>query len=112
MSDSRPECAIQEFLLYGSPTQPLTDSSIRAQLNADSYTNNGNLVVNSDLSSNTAEYEFEFYIAARGALNEIVVSDKIRVIIGCYDVTTISGAYKPGNSFESTSGSVIVSALS
>jgi len=66
--------------------------------------------VNSDLPNGTPEVELNFYVAAKGALNEIVSSPKITVIIGCYKVNTINGSYIQSNQYETSSTTKVIAA--
>jgi hypothetical protein len=92
------ECELT-FLLYESMTEPLSagNSALRALLDANNYQDDGNIKVQSDISSSSPSFEFEFYIAARSGSANPVVSGKITVLIGCYGVTTVQSTFVENN---------------
>jgi hypothetical protein len=55
------------------------------------------------------ELEIEFYVAAKGSSISTVVSQKITVIVGCFDVNSINSTYITPNNYELWSSSVLVS---
>jgi len=89
LSDSRPECVIQSFLLYEDPFTPLSNADLSTLLNTGTYSDDGSIELETDLESGSPTLEFIFYVAALGPTpnEDIVISGSIRVIIGCYDIT-------------------------
>jgi hypothetical protein len=67
------------------------------RLQTSTYQDDGNIEISTTLNSDQPEISVTFYVAAVGAVGEVVVSESFTVIIACLDISSISGTFVSQN---------------
>ena len=99
VEDTRPECAITQYLLYKSTSAEITaaDTALWSRLDGANYVENGNVKIQTNILATETIVTVVFYIAAKNNGNVIKVTPGITVKLSCIGVSNVTSTYVTAN---------------